>query len=474
MTTTPIVGRSQQIGVAVAAYVAPGTFARSLSKRTYVDQGIITGLSVTASYLLTVVAQDGLQYVGAVIAPLLPLPESTSEETRRELGVAVADLAAVPLGLATMAVMRTTDEESMARGWARQAAWRLGVTGLGAGLLMAATAGASAADRRLGLGGRLARVPLAIPIGVVTAAVVERARQRHDVDEPDPGPMGANPILGVAAATGIVAVLSGIAVGESKAARQFSTVAARRLPGRESFWQLVGHTATLATFAVGVRVLWSEGMHRIEQGAATFAEGLESAEAQKYTGPTISGNAASLVSWDSLGREGRRHALAYVRPEPVPVSERPEGVGDIELSIPTVMGEPATATPIQVYIGLDSAPTHRERVALAMAELDRTGAWDRSLLMLVSPTGSGYVNYCAIASAQYFTRGDMASVTLQYSKRPSPLSLGKVKGAREQNRLLWLSILHRVRELPPEQHTTPPFITNCTWASSEMFCSGFP
>jgi uncharacterized membrane protein len=152
-----------------------------------------------------------------------------------------------------------------------------------------------------------------------------------------------------------------------------------------------------------------------------------------------------------MGREGRRHALAFVRPAPVPASERPEGVADMELSIATVMGEPAKATPIQVYIGLDSAPTHRERVALAMAELDRTHAWDRSLLMLVSPTGTGYVNYCAIAAAQYFTRGDMASVTLQYSKRPSPLSLGKVRGAREQNRLLWLSILKRVRDMPPER-----------------------
>jgi uncharacterized membrane protein len=40
---------------------------------------------------------------------------------------------------------------------------------------------------------------------------------------------------------------------------------------------------------------------------------------------------------------------------------------------------------------------------------------------------------------------------MQYSQRPAPLSLGKVKGAREQNRLLWLRILQRVRELPAQQ-----------------------
>jgi len=73
------------------------------------------------------------------------------------------------------------------------------------------------------------------------------------------------------------------------------------------------------------------------------------------------------------------------------------------------------------------------------------------MLMLVSPTGTGYVNYVAIAAAQYLTRGDVASVTMQYSKRPSPLSLGKVRDAREQNRLLWLHILQRVRAMAPDE-----------------------
>jgi uncharacterized membrane protein len=112
------------------------------------------------------------------------------------------------------------------------------------------------------------------------------------------------------------------------------------------------------------------------------------------------------------------------------------------------MGQPARAEPVQVYVGLDSARTARERVDLALAELDRTNAFDRSLIMLVSPTGTGYVNYAAVAAAQYLARGDVATVTLQYSKRPSPLSLGMVRAAREQNRLLWLRILQQVRSRP--------------------------
>ena len=69
---------------------------------------------------------------------------------------------------------------------------------------------------------------------------------------------------------------------------------------------------------------------------------------------------------------------------------------------------------------------------------DRAGLADRH----------GYVDYVAVAAAQYLARGDVATVTLQYSRRPSPLSLRKIAIAREQNRLLWLSILERLRERP--------------------------
>ena len=150
----------------------------------------------------------------------------------------------------------------------------------------------------------------------------------------------------------------------------------------------------------------------LDQIAETF--GLES---------TVSGSGPSLVSWETLGREGRRHAVAASGPNH---GNRPAGMPD--LSIPAVMKEPARATPVQVYVGLDSAPTAAERVDLALAEMDRAGAWDRSLIMLVSPTGTGYVNYSATASVRYLTRGDCAIVTMQYSKRPRAAVLGQDQG----------------------------------------------
>jgi uncharacterized membrane protein len=113
-----------------------------------------------------------------------------------------------------------------------------------------------------------------------------------------------------------------------------------------------------------------------------------------------------------------------------------------------VMGTPARAAPVQVYVGLASGASARRRVDLALAEMERSGAFDRSLIVLISPTGTGYVNYVATATVEYLALGDVATVTLQYSRRPSPLSLGMIKAAREQNRLLWLRVLQRIRERP--------------------------
>ena len=89
------------------------------------------------------------------------------------------------------------------------------------------------------------------------------------------------------------------------------------------------------------------------------------------------------------------------------------------------MGEPARQ-PIRVYASSESAATAADRAALLLAEIDRTGALDRSVFALFSPTGSGYVNYVATETLEYLTRGDCASAAIQYSVLPSALSLGKV------------------------------------------------
>jgi uncharacterized membrane protein len=134
-----------------------------------------------------------------------------------------------------------------------------------------------------------------------------------------------------------------------------------------------------------------------------------------------------------MGREGRRHVLTVLPRE----------------AIEQVMGSPAVADPIRVYVGLESGRNELERVSLAVAELVRTGAFDRELLVAVSPTGTGYVNYVAIECCEYFTLGNCATVTLQYSKRPSPLSMDRVWEGRKQFRMLLAAIRRELYKRDP-------------------------
>jgi uncharacterized membrane protein len=420
----------------VAAATAPGTFAPSLSPRTPLDQGLVTGLATGLHFLLSVGAQD------ALVATARVLVGGARSPAAQRAGTMALDCAAVPVGLAVLRAFPPRADDPL-RGAVRQAAWRLGAAGLSGALLGGAQLGTRALDDRLRLGGRLAAVPLAIPVGLGVAYVLDRLRAGGQAESTG-GARAPSPLSSLGVATGIVGSLAGVGYGEHALTDLVARRLAAVLPGPPEVWRLAGHAGSLAGLGLGASTVWHRAMRRIEARTSVDVPVLEPDEGDRWVPPTVSGGPGSLVAWAGMGRDGRLHALASVRPQPLP--DRPDGVPD--LSIETVMGTPARAAPVQVYVGLDNAPTPRARVDLAMAELERTGAFDRSLLVLVSPTGTGYVNYVAVAALQYLALGDVATVTLQYSRRPSPLSLGMVHTAREQNRLLWLRILQRLRDRP--------------------------
>ncbi|SDT78264.1 alpha/beta hydrolase [Actinoplanes derwentensis] len=115
-----------------------------------------------------------------------------------------------------------------------------------------------------------------------------------------------------------------------------------------------------------------------------------------------SGGPGSLVPWDSLGRQGR----AFVAGSP----------STAELT--AFAGRPA-AEPIRLYAGLTSADTVEERARLVVREMDRTGAFSRSVIAVFTPTGTGWVDYKVTRSLEYMYAGDSALVSLQYSYLPS-------------------------------------------------------
>ena len=435
-----------QVGLVVAAAKVPETFAAGLSHRTAVDQGLVTALSTGVHYLLALGTQDAFQAVAAELARM-PVAARWGDPASRQRTLAlVMDAAAVPAGLALRRLLPSHPGEAMARGWTRQAGWRAATTGIAALSLEATRVGLRALDDRLGAGGRVAGLPVAVPLGLAIAVVVDHSREVPDDDDVAAGSAAPPLARSVLVAAGVEGGLAAVAYAEHALAGAAGRRLAEVLPGGPQLWRLVTHAAALGLVAVSATTVWDRAMRGIEAGASADEPVFGGDEGSQWTGPTLSGGPGSLVPWATLGKEGRRHMLMHVRP--TPAQERPPGFADLpDLSIETVMGEPAKAAPVQVYVGLESAPTVRERVDLALAEMERTGAFDRSLLVLVSPTGLGYVNYVALAATQYLSRGDMASVTMQYSRRPSPLSLGRVGQAREQNRLLWLRILERVRQL---------------------------
>jgi uncharacterized membrane protein len=161
------------------------------------------------------------------------------------------------------------------------------------------------------------------------------------------------------------------------------------------------------------------------------------------------------VAWETLSRQGRRNVATVLSSE----------------AIEAVMGEPAAAEPIRVFVGLESAPTEAERVALAVEELRRSGAFDRELLLVISPTGTGYVNYVAVETAEYLTRGNMASVTMQYSLRPSPLSLDRVAEGRTHYRMLIDAIHNALGERPADRRPRVVLFGESlgAWTSQDAF-----
>jgi uncharacterized membrane protein len=124
------------------------------------------------------------------------------------------------------------------------------------------------------------------------------------------------------------------------------------------------------------------------------------------TDPEKAGSAASLIAWSNLGRQGRRF-----------ISSGPTGaeIGEFFRT--------SARNPVRVYVGLNTADTVEERARLALAELKRDGAFERSTLIVVVPTGTGWIDPAALDTVEYLHKGDIASVALQYSYLSSWLSL---------------------------------------------------
>ncbi|UGQ43288.1 alpha/beta-hydrolase family protein [Rhodococcus aetherivorans] len=136
--------------------------------------------------------------------------------------------------------------------------------------------------------------------------------------------------------------------------------------------------ATAVTVAMGV-------------GVAIVPVGLGQADpVARPVAAAVAGSPSSLVSWESLGDEGRRFVTLDAHPGA-----------------------------IRTYVGLGSAADARSRAALAVRELDRAGGFARAHVVVAVPTGSGWIDPGAVRGFDTVFGGDVALVAQQYSAAPS-------------------------------------------------------
>lgn len=150
--------------------------------------------------------------------------------------------------------------------------------------------------------------------------------------------------------------------------------------------------------------------------------------------PDKTGSQASLLHWDELGRTGRDYIAK----------------GPSKQDIASFLKRDALE-PIRVYVGLRSADTVQARAKLALEELKRVGAFERSALVVVTPTGTGWVDPEAADPLEYLHGGDIASVAVQYSYLASWLALlVEPDYGTETSRALFLEVYGYWTTLPKD------------------------
>ena len=206
----------------------------------------------------------------------------------------------------------------------------------------------------------------------------------------------ADPLEVVLIALAIFAVLLALARLFRLMLRSVTIRVNRLLPRRVS--HVIGAVAAVALFwSVINGVLFRIALGVADASYREFDKLIEP-ETEQPIDPLKTGSSASLLAWYDLGRAGREFISS----------------GPTREEISTFSGR-SSLEPIRVYVGLRSAETPEARAKLALEELKRVGGFDRSVLIVVTPTGTGWVDPAALDSVEYLHDGAVASIALQYS-----------------------------------------------------------
>lgn len=176
--------------------------------------------------------------------------------------------------------------------------------------------------------------------------------------------------------------------------------------------------------------------HALQAVDAVFAElnDLIEPDLPQPQKPEVSGSDASLLNWRKIGRRGREFVVT----------------GPTAEEITALTGRPAK-TPLRVYAGFEKEEQLDVQADLALEELIRLRAFDRAVLIVATPTGTGWLDPAGVDTIEVLHGGDTAIVALQYSYLPSWTTLMiDPDRSRVAARALFVPIYRYWHSLPKE------------------------
>lgn len=208
--------------------------------------------------------------------------------------------------------------------------------------------------------------------------------------------------------TSIALVLSVFLIGAARVLLWVSRWTARhvnRVVPRRVSYVVSAIVVTMLTVSLINGVLIKNALRFIDAMSLELDEATDAGIRQPVDA-LASGSTASLVSWDTVGRMGKNFIAGGLTQDKLKAFWARE-----------------TLKPLRIYVGFGSRETPEERAALALSELKRVGAFERSVLVVATPTGTGWLDPAAMDTLEYLHAGDTAIVATQYSYVPSIVSL---------------------------------------------------
>lgn len=165
------------------------------------------------------------------------------------------------------------------------------------------------------------------------------------------------------------------------------------------------------------------------------AQQLTHPEAAAPDDPQMAGGPGSLIDWRLMGKPGRDFMLS----------------GPDAAAISALTGQPARQ-PLRIYVGLAQNDDPWARARIALEEMRRLGAFNRKVLVLTSPTGTGWMDPASHDVVEYMHNGDVATVAVQYSYLQSPLALiFETQSGLDTSTATMRLIYDAWRAIPPDQ-----------------------